>query len=124
MSNQNDLPPHAHPPCASQPAPLDRALAAWLSDTPQPSAIAIIWRLWLPHTRAAALLAELHQLGLPLSVLGILDQRGVRLYLWQHTSVPSLHQRLLADDPNAMPADPSRSTAGQCGPAGARWCGL
>jgi hypothetical protein len=54
MPNQNHLPPHTRQPVP----PSEQALAAWLDGAMQPSAIAIIWRLWLPHTRAAALLAN------------------------------------------------------------------
>jgi len=44
MLNQN----HAHQPHTRQLAPHEQALTAWLDGAMQPSAIAMIWQLWLP----------------------------------------------------------------------------
>src|SRR3954451_6957472 len=97
MSHQNNLPPRSLPPRA-----YDAALAAWLNGARQPGGIAVMWRLWLFYPRAHALLAELRELELPLSIMGVIDERGVWLYLWQHGILPDLEQRLLVYDPSAM----------------------
>ena len=115
MSHQNNPPPRSYPPRA-----YDAALAAWLNGARQPGGIAVMWRLWLTYPRANALLADLRQLRLPLSVMGVVGERGVRLYLWQHRLLPALEQQLLTYDPSAMLVDPQQITGGQvwaCGRA-------
>ena len=107
MSNQNYLPTRSPTTRADDPA-----LTAWLNDTPQPSTIAIIWRLWLPYARAAALLAELHRTGAPVSVMGLLGACGVRLYLWQHAIAPGLSDQLLTYDPSAILVDAEQIEGG------------
>jgi hypothetical protein len=94
--------PHPHPHASRADASL---LAAWLGESPQPSAIAIIWRLWLPHARACALLGELHRSGAPVSAMGLIGERGVRLYLWQRALAPGLSEQLLTYDPTAILVD-------------------
>ena len=107
MSHQNNLPPRSHPPRA-----YDAALAAWLNGARQPGGIAVMWRLWLPYLRANVLLAELRQLELPLSVMGVIGEHRVWLYLWQHRIMPDLEQRLLVYDPNAMLVDAEQIAGG------------
>ena len=104
MLNQNNLPPHA--------PPHDRTLAAWLDGAVQPNAIAIIWRLWLPYARAAALLAELHRIGAPISATGLAGECGVRLYLWQRAVAPGLSDQLLTYDPTAILVDAEQIESG------------
>ena len=100
MPHQNNLSPRSRSSHAG-----DAALAAWLDDSPQPGSIAVIWRLRLAHARAAALLTELQRADTPVSATGVVEERSVWLYLWQHRSVPGLHQRLLIDDPNVILVD-------------------
>lgn len=107
MPHQNNLSPRSRSSRAG-----DAALAAWLDDAPQPGDSAVIWRLWLTHARAAALLVELHRAGVLVSTMGVVGERGVYLYLWQHKSVPGLHQRLLIDDPNAILVDAEQIVGG------------
>src|SRR4051794_4138565 len=107
MSNHNDLPPRSLSPRA-----YDRALVAWLEGARQAGGIAVMWRLWLPYPQANALLAELRQLGLPLSAMGVVGEHWVRLYLWQHRLLPDLEQRLLTYDPNAMLVDAEQIAGG------------
>src|SRR2546430_2515295 len=107
MPNHNDLPSRSLPPRA-----YDTALAAWLTGARQPGGIAVMWRLWLPYPRANALLADLCQLRLPLSAMGVVGERWVRLYLWQHRIMPDLEQRLLAYDHNAMLVDAEQIAGG------------
>ena len=115
MSHQNNPPPHSYPPRA-----YDAALAAWLDGARQPGGIAVMWRLWLTYSQANALLAELHQLQLPISVMGVIDECWVWLYLWQHRLLPDLEPQLLAYDPSAVLVDPQQIEVGQawgCGRA-------
>lgn len=113
MLDHDHLSPHAYPPRAHQPAPPhEQALAAWLDGAMQPSAIAIIWRLWLPHARAAALLAELHRAGAPVSAMGLIGESGVQLYLWQHAIAPGLSEQLLTYDSTAMLVDAEQIESG------------
>ena len=107
MPHQNNL--SSRPPSSRAGG---AALAAWLNDAPQPDSNAVIWRLWLTHARAAALLAELHRAGVLVSTMGVVGERGVYLYLWQHKSVVGLHQRLLIDDPNAILVDAEQIVGG------------
>src|SRR3954447_13576931 len=100
MSHQNNLLPRSHPPRA-----YDAALAAWLGGARQPGGIAVMWRLWLSYPQAKALLDALPQLKLPLSVMGVVGECGVRLYLWQHRILPDLEQQLLTYDTSAMLVD-------------------
>ena len=103
MSHHNDLPSRFFPPHA-----YDAALAARLPGARQPGGIAIMWRVWLTYSQANALLAELRQLQLPLSVMGVIDERWMWLYLWQHRLLPDLEPLLLTYDPSAMPVDPQQ----------------
>ena len=107
MSRQNNPPPRSYPPRA-----YDAALAAWLDGARQPGGIAVMWRLWLTYPRASALLAELRQLQLPISVMGVVDERWMWLYLWQHRILPDLEPLLLTYDPSAMPVDPQQIEGG------------
>ena len=101
MPHQDDLPLRSDP-----------ASAAWLDDAPQPGSIAVIWRLRLAHARAAALLAEMQRADTPVSAVGVIGERSVWLYLWQHKSAPGLHQRLLADDSNVSLVDVEQIVGG------------
>src|SRR5437868_14290148 len=105
MSHQNNPPPRSYPPRA-----YDAALAAWLDGARQPSGIAVMWRLWLSYPRANALLEDLGQLKLPILVMGVVEERGVRLYLWQYRILPDLEQRLLTYDPKALLVDAQQIT--------------
>ena len=112
MHHQNHL--------SSQAPPHEQGLTAWLSNTPQPSPIAMIWRLWLPYARAAALLVELHRAGAPISATGLIGECGVRLYLWQHAIAPGLSDQLLTYDPTAILVDAEQIESGPawaCGQA-------
>src|SRR5689334_10422139 len=95
--SQNNPSPRSYPPHA-----YDAALAAWLDSARQPGGIAIMWRLWLTYPRANALLTELRPLELPLSAMGVIEERGVWLYLWLHRILPDLEPRLLAYDSSAL----------------------
>ena len=108
MHHQNHLSSHVRQPTP----PHEQALAAWLNGAPQPSAMAMIWRLWLPYPRAAALLAELHNAGAPISATGLIGECGVRLYLWQQASAPGLSDQLLTYDPTAMVVDAEQIESG------------
>ena len=103
MSHQNNPPPRSHPPRA-----YDQALAAWLKDAQQPGDIAIMWRVWLTYPQANALLADLRQLQLPISVMGVVDERWMWLYLWQHRLLPDLEPLLLTYNPSALLVDPQQ----------------
>ena len=103
MLHHNDLHPRSLPPRA-----YDRALAAWLNGARQPGGIAVMWQLWLAYPQANALLAEMRQLQLPLSVMGVINERWMWLYLWQHRLLPDLEPLLLTCDPSAMPVDPQQ----------------
>ena len=103
MSHHNNPSPYSYPPRA-----YDAALAAWLDGARQPGGIAVMWRLWLTYPQANALLADLRQLRLPISVMGVLDERWVWLYLWQHRLLPDLEQLLLTYDTSAMLVDPQQ----------------
>lgn len=70
-------------------------MAAWL-----PGGIAAMWRLWLAYPQANALLDELRQLQLPLSVMGVIDERWMWLYLWQQRLLPNLEPLPLTYDPS------------------------
>ena len=112
MSNSDHFLTCSHPLHAGQPEPDAPSLAAWLNDAPQPGLIAVIWRLWLPHARAAILLTELQCADAPISATGVVGERSAWLYLWQHKSAPGLHQRLLTDDPNVSLVDAEQIVGG------------
>ena len=103
MPHHNDPPSRSLPPRA-----YDRALAAWLDGAHQPGGIAIMWRMWLTYPQSNALLEELRQLQLPISVMGVVDERWMWLYLWQHRLLPNLEPLLLAYNPSAMLVDPQQ----------------
>ena len=115
MLHHNDLHPRSFPPRA-----YDAALAAWLPGAQQPGGIAAMWRVWLTYPQANALLADLRQLQLPISVMGVIDERWMWLYLWQHRLLPDLEPLLLTYDPSAMQVDPQQiecRSAWACGRA-------
>ena len=107
MSHYNDLPSRSYPPRA-----YDAALAAWLPGAHQPGDIAIMWRVWLTYPQANALLTELQLVQPPLSMMGVVDERWMWLYLWQHRLLPDLEPLLLTYDPSAMLVDPQQIDGG------------
>jgi len=108
MHHQNHLSSHVRQPTP----PHEQALAAWLNGATQPSAMAMIWRLWLPYPRAAALLAELHNAGAPISATGLPGECGVCLYLWQYAIAPEFSDQLLTYDPSAILVDAEQIEGG------------
>lgn len=64
------------------PQPPDPVLAAWLDGAARPWYGAIIWRLWLDRVGARKLLADLMAHTVPVRVAGVVDAKGVWIYLW------------------------------------------
>lgn len=89
---------HYQPPLAAQHAPPgDPALAAWLDgdaglapEAAQPWYGAELWQLWLPRDGAARLLADLDAHAIPARLAGVIEPRGVWLYLWPLMPIPAL----------------------------------
>jgi len=87
------------PPLSAYTAPSDDPmLALWLGNTPQPWYGEVAWRVWTTRAGACTLLVALDSYAIPVRIAGVLEPKGVWLYLWLGMPNPCIDQLLGAYD--------------------------